>query len=105
VFEECSEQELEECARALREIIQRLNHALDNPPFNYFIHSLPTQDGAPDSYHWHIEILPQLFRAAGFELGSGSNINGVAPEAAPSYCATWCFKSSCGGTSLAWRCW
>jgi len=82
VFEECSEQELEECARALRETIRRLNRALDNPPFNYFIHSLPTQDGAPDSYHWHIEILPQLFRAAGFELGSGSNINGVAPEAA-----------------------
>jgi UDPglucose--hexose-1-phosphate uridylyltransferase len=82
VFEECSEQELEECARALREIIRRLNRALDNPPFNYFIHSLPTQDSAPESYHWHIEILPQLYRAAGFELGSGSNINGVTPEAA-----------------------
>jgi UDPglucose--hexose-1-phosphate uridylyltransferase len=82
VFEECSAQELGECARALRETIQRLNRALDNPPFNYFIHSLPTEGSAPDCYHWHIEILPQLFRAAGFELGTGSNINGVAPEAA-----------------------
>lgn len=81
-FEECSEQELGECARALRETIQRLNRALDNPPFNYFIHSLPADGSAPDSYHWHLELLPQLSRAAGFELGTGSNINAVTPEAA-----------------------
>jgi len=80
VFAACSEQELKACARALRETIRRLNRALDNPPFNYFIHSLPTHTGASASYHWHLEILPQLYRAAGFELGSGSNINGVAPE-------------------------
>ena len=82
MFEECSAQELEECARALRETIRRLNRALDNPPFNYFIHSLPADGSPADSDHWHVEILPQLFRAAGFELGTGSNINGVAPEAA-----------------------
>ncbi len=82
VFAECSEQEVKECARALRETIRRLDRALDNPPFNYFIHSLGTRDNAPASYHWHLELLPQLFRAAGFELGSGSNINGVAPEVA-----------------------
>ena len=82
VFAECSDQALKQCARALRETIRRLNRALDDPPFNYFIHSLPTRAGATRSYHWHLEILPQLFRAAGFELGSGSNINAVAPEAA-----------------------
>jgi UDPglucose--hexose-1-phosphate uridylyltransferase len=27
-----------------------------------------------------LEILPQLSRAAGFELGSGAYINSVAPE-------------------------
>ncbi len=81
-FAECSEQELWDCAQALRETIRRLNRALDNPPFNYFIHSQPTDGSALDSYHWHLEILPQLSRAAGFELGSGSNINAVAPEAA-----------------------
>jgi UDPglucose--hexose-1-phosphate uridylyltransferase len=82
LFSASSAQELKDCAIALGETIRRLNRALDNPPFNFFIHSLPTDGSAPDSYHWHIEILPQLFRAAGFELGSGSNLNGVAPEAA-----------------------
>jgi UDPglucose--hexose-1-phosphate uridylyltransferase len=82
IFEASSATELSQCARALREVIRRLNRALDNPPFNYFIHSLPADGSAPESYHWHLEILPQLSRAAGFELGTGSNINGVAPEAA-----------------------
>jgi UDPglucose--hexose-1-phosphate uridylyltransferase len=82
VFEESSAQDLSRCARDLRETIRRLNRALGNPPFNYFIHSLPAGGSAPESYHWHLEILPQISRAAGFELGTGSNINGVTPEAA-----------------------
>ena len=82
IFENSSEQETSQFARALRETITRLNHALDNPPFNYFIHSLPADDGTEDHYHWHLEILPQLSRAAGFEWGSGSHMTSVAPEAA-----------------------
>jgi UDPglucose--hexose-1-phosphate uridylyltransferase len=82
VFENSAPRELGQCAVALRETIRRLNRALDNPPFNYFIHSLPADGSLPQSYHWHLEILPQIFRAAGFELGTGANINGVTPEAA-----------------------
>lgn len=80
IFEQISEREVTCFARALREAIARLNGALGNPPFNYFIHSLPTHEAVNDHYHWHLEILPQLSRAAGFEWGSGSHINSVAPE-------------------------
>ena len=31
-------------------------------------------------YHWHMEILPQITRAAGFEWGTGVHMNSVAPE-------------------------
>jgi len=79
-FEKSSDQDLLGCGRALHEIVARLNRALDNPPFNYFLHSAPTDDSAGRHYHWHWEILPQLSRAAGFELASGSHINSVAPE-------------------------
>ena len=79
-FEESSDQDLLDFGRALHEIVARLNRALDNPPFNYFLHSAPTDDSAGRHYHWHWEILPQLSRAAGFELASGSHINSVAPE-------------------------
>jgi UDPglucose--hexose-1-phosphate uridylyltransferase len=54
----------------------------NNPPFNYLIQSLPPDEANGEHYHWHVELLPQLTRAAGFEWGSGVHINPVAPEEA-----------------------
>jgi UDPglucose--hexose-1-phosphate uridylyltransferase len=79
-FVESSEADILALAGALRDVITRLNCALANPPFNYFIHSTPVHETASTHFHWHIEILPQLARAAGFEWGSGSHMNSVAPE-------------------------
>ena len=79
-FEQSSEQDISSLAHALRAIIAKLNHTLDNPPFNYLIHSIPPQESKHNYYHWHIEILPQVARAAGFEWGTGMHINSVAPE-------------------------
>jgi UDPglucose--hexose-1-phosphate uridylyltransferase len=79
-FVENSEPDILALAGALRDVITRLNRALANPPFNYFIHSTPVHETASAHFHWHIEILPQLARAAGFEWGSGSHMNSVAPE-------------------------
>jgi UDPglucose--hexose-1-phosphate uridylyltransferase len=79
-FVESSEPDILALANALRDVITRLNRALENPPFNYFIHSTPVHETASAHFHWHIEILPQLTRAAGFEWGSGSHMNSVAPE-------------------------
>jgi UDPglucose--hexose-1-phosphate uridylyltransferase len=79
-FVESSEPDILALADALRDVITRLNRALENPPFNYFIHSTPVHETASAHFHWHIEILPQLNRAAGFEWGSGAHMNSVAPE-------------------------
>jgi len=81
VFADSSEEMISDFARALRETITRLNRALGDPPFNYFIHSMPI-DAAAHHYHWQLKILPQLSRAAGFEWATGAHINSVAPEAA-----------------------
>jgi len=81
-FVESSEPEILALANALRDVLSRHNRALDNPPFNYFIHSTPVHEPASASFHWHMEILPQLARAAGFEWSSGSHMNSVAPEVA-----------------------
>jgi UDPglucose--hexose-1-phosphate uridylyltransferase len=67
-------------ARALGEILRRLDVALANPPFNYFIHSMPLDGDTKGYYHWQLRILPQLARAAGFEWGSGAHINSITPE-------------------------
>ena len=68
-----------------RRTLRRLNLALENPPFNYIIHSAAFQEWAGDSYHWHIEIMPKLTKVAGFEWGSGFYINPTPPEESAKY--------------------
>ncbi len=81
-FERNTEQEDRDLAGILRETLMRLKRSLDGPAFNYIIHSSPPEQGENENgyYHWHLEILPKLIRVGGFEWGSGSHINTVAPE-------------------------
>ena len=79
-FEQGPQQESLELGRCLRNTLLRLDRALENPPFNYFIHSNPLGEMENNFYHWHIEILPKRVQVAGFEWGSGFHINPVPPE-------------------------
>lgn len=72
-------------AEALHEALFRLHRALNNPPYNFIVHTLPYKEGSKHAYHWHIEIIPQLTHVAGFEWGSGFYINPVIPEDAARY--------------------
>jgi UDPglucose--hexose-1-phosphate uridylyltransferase len=76
---------LQEFAGVLRETLQRLNRALDRPPYNFVIHTAPVSDTELEHYHWHLEIMPKLTRVAGFEIGSGFYINPTPPEDAAQY--------------------
>ena len=67
-------------AETLRAVIVKLNGITDDAPFNYVIHSAPADESADEHYHWHMEILPQITRAAGFEWGTGVHMNPIAPE-------------------------
>ena len=68
-----------------RRTLRRLNLALENPPFNFIVHSAPFQERAGEFYHWHIEIMPKLTKVAGFEWGSGFYINPTPPEESAKY--------------------
>ncbi|MBI5155369.1 galactose-1-phosphate uridylyltransferase [Candidatus Poribacteria bacterium] len=69
-------------ARILKGTLRKLKLALNDPAYNFIIHTTPDDEGPIPYYHWHIEILPALSRVAGFEWGSGFFINPVAPEEA-----------------------
>jgi UDPglucose--hexose-1-phosphate uridylyltransferase len=84
-FEDADGDTLRFLADALRTALRKINVALDNPPFNFMLHSAPFQDRDVDSYHWHFEIMPTLTRAAGFEWGSGFSINPTPPEDAAAF--------------------
>jgi UDPglucose--hexose-1-phosphate uridylyltransferase len=77
--------ELRDLAVTLKDTLQRLNRALDRPPFNFVIHTAPVSEGEVEYYHWHLEIIPTLTRVAGFEIGSGFHINPTPPEDAAQY--------------------
>jgi UDPglucose--hexose-1-phosphate uridylyltransferase len=79
-FEEAPRQEYESLARLLKAVLQRLNHALETPPFNLVLHTSPFSEDVADVYHWHVEIMPRLTGVGGFEWGTGFYINATPPE-------------------------
>jgi len=76
-----------EVLNALRVVLKTYHYALDNPPFNFYLHTayMRMKDHVPQAYHFHIEIAPRLEKDAGFELGAGMNITTVAPEDAAEF--------------------
>jgi len=79
-FEEANDEVVAGLARTTRQVIGALDRIQANPPFNFFIQSLPLDEHTRAHYHWQLRVLPQFSRAAGFEWGSGLHINPVAPE-------------------------
>ncbi|MCK4264241.1 MAG: galactose-1-phosphate uridylyltransferase, partial [Candidatus Aminicenantes bacterium] len=84
-FEEIKREEVPALAAILKETLQRLAKALNNPPYNYILHTSPVDSDYNEEYHWHIEIMPKLTRVAGFEWGTGFYINPTTPEDAAGY--------------------
>ncbi len=94
-FAEISDNMIHELAVALKEVLLRIKKCLNDPPFNFLIHTTPNVKVIPKrtaywdtievDYHWHIEIMPRLTRIAGFEWGTGFYINPTAPEEAAKY--------------------
>jgi UDPglucose--hexose-1-phosphate uridylyltransferase len=84
-YEMIEQEQVRALSAVFRRTLRRLNLALENPPFNFIIHSAPFQEGAADFYHWHVEIMPKLTKVAGFEWGSGFYINPTPPEESAKY--------------------
>ncbi len=74
-----------QAAEILSETLRRLKQVLDDPPYNYIIHTSSSPEQDRDYYHWHIEIMPKLTKVAGFEWGTGFYINPTPPEEAAEY--------------------
>ena len=94
-FGESSDEFLEHMAYTLKEALTRLNVALDDPPYNFMLHTAPNINTEPRranywetlqyDWHWHLEIIPRVTKTAGFEWGTGFYINPVPPENAAKF--------------------
>jgi UDPglucose--hexose-1-phosphate uridylyltransferase len=74
------DEEIPLLGRMLRDVLRRLYDLLGNPDYNYVIRSAPHHSAGEPHFHWYVEISPRLTTRAGFEIGSGININVVVPE-------------------------
>lgn len=85
-FENNSESLIYDLAEAFNASLKKLFRALNNPPYNFFIHTAPPIAGGDfDHYHWHIEIIPKTAIWAGFEIGTGIEISTITPESAAKF--------------------
>ena len=75
----------ENLARSLQTLVAKSERVLDNPAYNFVIHTSPVQDPVNDYYHWHMEFMPKLTKVAGFEWGTGFYINPTPPEEAAKF--------------------
>jgi UDPglucose--hexose-1-phosphate uridylyltransferase len=80
-YELITNEQIKNLAIIWKIVLYKLSEALENPPYNYFIHTLPVREKANEHYHWHAEIIPRTTTPAGFELGTGIFINISTPEA------------------------
>lgn len=91
-FVSISESQRSGLAQILKQVMLKLKIGLNDPPYNYIIHTAPFRRQkagywrtVADDYHWHIEITPRLTRVAGFEWGTGFYICPTTPEAAAKF--------------------
>ncbi|MFC3495780.1 galactose-1-phosphate uridylyltransferase [Glycomyces rhizosphaerae] len=81
-FADVADETLAETARMLRRLLAAVRGLLGDVPYNYLILSAPSGEECTAYFSWHIEVLPRLTVAAGFELGTGMAVNPVPPEQA-----------------------
>ena len=81
-FADTQKEEVKPLGIILRNSMRKLKKLLNDPPYNYIIHTSPINGHEKEYYHWHIEIMPKLANVAGFEWGSGFYANPVPPEEA-----------------------
>jgi len=84
-FHELQKNHVVDLADLLRNLLSRMKGVLDDPPYNFMIHTAPFEQAGIPYYHWHIEVIPKLTSVAGFEWGTGFYINPTPPEDAARY--------------------
>ncbi len=79
-FEHLTVAQLKNLSEVWKAVLLKLHLALDNPAYNYYIHTSPVHQETSQYYHWHMELIPKITNVGGFELGTGMNINTSSPE-------------------------
>ncbi len=90
-YKRITDEECDDLAFVLKKTFNALDRAIGIPPYNLILNDSPNLLPRSDywttiehDFHWHIEIIPRIYRTTGFELGTGFYINRLSPERAAS---------------------
>lgn len=81
-FEAIDDDALSSLAQVFHRVLQKINDKVNNPPYNFYLHTAPVDGEDYPQYHWHFEIQPKTEINAGFELGTGIEVSTMEPERA-----------------------
>jgi len=84
-FERITEKEKWQLAEAFKAALGKLYTGLNDPAYNFYLHTAPCDGKEYPYYHWHWTILPKTSIWGGFELGTGMEISTIEPEKAAEY--------------------
>ncbi len=84
-FEKATQEEKWQLAEAFQVALKKLYRGLNDPAYNFYLHTAPCDGKKYPYYHWHWTILPKTAVWAGFELGARMEISTIEPEKAAAY--------------------
>lgn len=84
-FMEISKPELQAYASITQDVLSRYKRVLNDPAYNWFLHTAPLQTSDQALFHWHTEFIPRLARFTGFEWSTDYYINPTLPEEAAKF--------------------
>ncbi len=79
-FERITDAKKMALAEVLQAALMALDRGLNNPDYNFFIHTAPCTGWDYEHYTWYIDIVPRTAKIAGFELATSMEIVTVTPE-------------------------
>lgn len=84
-FERIQEEEKWQLSEAFQITLHKIYKGLNNPDYNFYLHTAPCDSKNHNYYHWHWTILPKTSTWAGFEIGTRMEISTIEPEKAAEY--------------------
>lgn len=82
-FADIRDEEIATIATLVRKVLNRYVTLLNNPGFNYFVHTSPYPLSSVPFYHMYVQIVPRMKGVGGFEMGTHIPVNPVPPERVP----------------------
>ena len=84
-FEAISVEDVHLLADALGTVLRKMHKALDDPDYNFYIHTSPVAKDPIlnyEYYHWHLEVVPRVSVVGGVELSTDVYVNVIDPDEA-----------------------